>query len=732
MDLSDRIRRYLAAVPSAVSGANGHSQTFSVACALVNGFALDAESALAYLREYSRLCDPPWSEKELRHKITSAETTNHAKPRGHLLGGAAVKPETPPGGREAPRRKIALGIKPDEVKGRTLPKPIEDGARLLLETVYDPVESVRLVVGEFNEHGKDVPKNRGVVLTAREWLDRMEKKGGPNGLFKSTGKQPGIFIGMNPVRPRGAADSEVAAYRFALIEFDDVPLEAQWELIETSNLPCAAVIASGGKSVHAWVRVNAKDRAEYDERVEILRETFEAYGVDRKNRNPARLSRLPGCARGDRRQELLAVGIGAESFTAWLAEREVDEGMKPLRVSELLAYRSDNDPRTLIGGRWLNRGGSILFIGQSGIGKSSFATQAAITWALGRPLFGMTPVKPLRQLIVQAENDEGDIAEMVQGVTAALGIDELSEEVERLDEMLHVTTDATHIGEEFVRNLQREIDRCAPDIVWIDPLLAFVGDDISQQRVCGRFLREWLAPVIRDVGLIMMHHTNKPPADSKSKKDWSDLDYAYAGTGSAELTNWARGAAVLRQAPGEAGENAFLLHLTKRGRRAGAVDLDGQPTTRIWLRQGDHGICWVQREEPDPPEPKGRPKSRRARLKKAGGGSDAAEGGKTPPAASEAQESAPQPGRPSKWDAVLANPRQFAARIASAGEWVSERTLAERLARAGGPSSSRYWSRGNAGARGAWLAEFEHDPTRDKWRLKGAKEEATLNLDGDA
>ena len=64
-----------------------------------------------------------------------------------------------------------------------------------------------------------------------------------------------------------------------------------------------------------------------------------------------------------------------------------------------------------------------MIVGQSGIGKSSFAMQMAINWALGKATFGIAPECPLRSLIVQAENDRGDIAEMLQGkVLTGLGI----------------------------------------------------------------------------------------------------------------------------------------------------------------------------------------------------------------------------------------------------------------------------------------------------------------------
>jgi len=68
----DRARKYVAKMPSAVDGQGGHNATFHVACVLVLGFGLARDTALALLREYNEVCQPPWSERELQHKIESA------------------------------------------------------------------------------------------------------------------------------------------------------------------------------------------------------------------------------------------------------------------------------------------------------------------------------------------------------------------------------------------------------------------------------------------------------------------------------------------------------------------------------------------------------------------------------------------------------------------------------------------------------------------------------------
>jgi archaellum biogenesis ATPase FlaH len=79
----ERARKYMAHVPPAISGSSGHNNTFKVACALVLGFDLKPEQALPVMQEWNALCQPPWAEKDLRHKLDGAN--RQGGPRGYLL-----------------------------------------------------------------------------------------------------------------------------------------------------------------------------------------------------------------------------------------------------------------------------------------------------------------------------------------------------------------------------------------------------------------------------------------------------------------------------------------------------------------------------------------------------------------------------------------------------------------------------------------------------------------------
>jgi len=630
MELLERARAYVAKCPPAVSGQGGHAHTFNVAVALVHGFALSEADAWPILSDYNRTCVPPWSESEMRHKLQSAVSTPHNKPRGHLAGlndrphsgeqeSSALTPTPLPqerggrrGSQERGRRGPGLVAPRFEVPDTLeMPAPMPDAVRSLLRSCFEAGEGVRIVPAVLDESGHEVPGGVGPILTRDEWLRKFDAvDGDPNGHWRSA-KRTGIYIGLNPVKLGSrASDADVTAFRHALVEFDSLPLNEQWNVYLQSRLPCSAVIHSGGKSVHAWVRVDARDRKEYDERVRLLFEYFSAYGLDAKNKNPARLSRLPGCVRFDKRQELLALNLGAPSFSQWLADRELAAIGEQFSVESLVSFKASEDPDCLLGRRWLGRGSSCLVVAQSGVGKSSFLIQAAVSWAFGRSFFGITPVRELTTLIIQHENDRGDVAEMLQGIIAGMGIEPTADNLEVIRRRVIIIREVTHTGTAFLGVLSRLIEKHRPDICGVDPLYTYIGDDISSQRVCAEFLCSGLGPITKASGVcwMFMHHSGKPSTDPKSRRGWTSTDFSYFGLGSSILTNWIRATMTLLKV----NEELYELKLGKRGPRARALDLQGQVTTRVFLKHSTKGIYWEQVEAPADIDSKARGASKRA------------------------------------------------------------------------------------------------------------------------
>lgn len=316
-----RARAYAAATPGAISGHDGHNQTFSLACALVNGFALNEGEALALLREWNAACQPPWGEHELVHKVRSATAARHHKPRGHLLGGssrhwtaptvsARVKPRATPVPIIDPATtadNYLGGFRCDEADlWEASPVRLESDwladAALLAQHLYHPGERINFVTTYVGKDGKARPSGVGETVE-RDAFIALCSKGAPS-------SKAGGWLRMNPVDGQGVTDANVTAYRFALLESDCVPIELQLSLWTRLPLPVACIMSSGGKSFHCWVRVDATSADEYRASVSRMLALLHRFGADGKNKNPSRLSRLPGAqriigAKGDGRQRLL-------------------------------------------------------------------------------------------------------------------------------------------------------------------------------------------------------------------------------------------------------------------------------------------------------------------------------------------------------------------------------------------------------------------------------------------
>jgi len=641
----ERARAYVDKIPGAVSGSGGHNQTYVVACALVHGFALGEADAFTLISEYNTRCQPPWSEKELRHKLVSAASSTHDKPIGHLLreGGNGGPPAygvraapgsarashtsshtsspawehglegtsvsstssaAPASSESAPERECFAKL--DRQKWEPLPEPFDNAVACskFIQSVFLPGEHVGIARAIVNpkDPTRLIPEPPAKTTHSREdLLTRLEKENGCPDYLQT--REPatihGLYVRVNPMKSGCGSDADVTSFRHLLVEFDEGTLEEQWNLIRQSHLPCAAVLYSGKRSLHAWVRVDASNADEYRSRQEEVYRFFSGRNeLDPKNKNSSRFSRLPGAHRQGQEQRLYALAIGEASFSEWKVWRQNQSLGQHITIRELIQFDPENDPNQLLGRRrWLCRGGCCVWVGASGIGKSSIAMQAACFWALMMEFFGVPARKFIRSLFIQAENDLGDLADMVKGVVWGMKIpsNEVKDKIDHLQRNIIIVRNQVATGVEFAKVAGKLIDAHKPDLVWVDPLLAFFGEDISNQKECSSFLRHHLNPISEATGIVWMplHHTTKPPADAKARSHWTATDYSYFGTGSAELTNWARAYVVLRQIT----DHGFKLMFTKRGERAGALDLQREATSDVWVKHSEEGIFWEQTDE---------------------------------------------------------------------------------------------------------------------------------------
>jgi hypothetical protein len=126
MSALDRAAAYLGRMPVAVSGQSGHAATFKAASALVWGFDLDPEEALPLLMQWNQGCQPPWTERDLRHKLRSAKSMPHpSRERGHLL----LQEREQDRERDRDRHRAPDGGHGSRRKGADASASVSDGSR---------------------------------------------------------------------------------------------------------------------------------------------------------------------------------------------------------------------------------------------------------------------------------------------------------------------------------------------------------------------------------------------------------------------------------------------------------------------------------------------------------------------------------------------------------------------------------------------------------------------------
>ncbi len=286
-------------------------------------------------------------------------------------------------------------------------------------------------------------------------------------------------------------------------------------------------------------------------------------------------------------------------------------------LTQLQTPDMKNDPNELIKRRFLYRGAVCLLVGPTGIGKSALLMQLSLHLAIGRELFGITPGdyyrnRGLRVLLIQAENDEGDLAEMRDGILAGCGLS--PEEKIRAQEGVTVCTIADQAADRFIETVEALLLEHGPfDVLIIDPAFAYLGGDSNSQKDVSRFMRNLINPLLQRhrIGLVLAHHTNKP-LRGKEKDNWEAGDYAYLGAGSAEWINPARAALAIRSL---GSESVFELRAPKRGKRLGWTDDDGQPTTAQYIAHHLEAgiICWRKADKAEVEELLAGPSPDRAR-----------------------------------------------------------------------------------------------------------------------
>ena len=387
-----------------------------------------------------------------------------------------------------------------------------------LETLFEPDENVGYVTESWEHDGKFLPSKGCYDRTAGQLIKELYQcKGDIGSVLGDYNSEVGAWIRFNPLDGKGVKNENVTEFRYALVESDTMDISAQKAIITELELPVAALVYSGKKSLHAIVKIDASTYEEYKKRVDYLYNVCNKNGLklDIQNRNPSRLSRMPGIMRNGKKQYLLDTNIGKENWNEW---REWIESVNDdLPDPESMADVWDNLPslaQPLIDGV-LRQGHKMLIAGPSKAGKSYALIELCCAIAEGKKWLEWQCTQG-RVMYVNLELDRASCLHRFKDVYTALGI---------------TPNNLSNIDIWNLRGRSVPMDKLAPKLIRraskknyiaiiIDPIYKVItGDENSADQMahfCNQFDK-----VCTELGcaVIYCHHHSKGAQGGKRSMD---------------------------------------------------------------------------------------------------------------------------------------------------------------------------------------------------------------------
>ena len=387
-----------------------------------------------------------------------------------------------------------------------------------LEILFDSTENVGYVTKTWLKDEKHLPTQGCWDRTAGKLIQQLNKCDGDIGaVLGDYNKEAGAWIRFNPLDGKGCKNSNVTDFKYALVESDSMPIAEQNTVLRELELPIACLAHSGGKSLHAIVRIEANDMREYRKRVDYLYNICKKNGldVDTQNRNPSRLSRMPGVIRNGKKQFLVDTNIGKESWDEWYEwiESINDDLPEPESLVECWNNLPQLAPPLIEG--ILRQGHKMLVAGPSKAGKSFTLIELCIAIAEGKKWLNWQCAQG-KTLYVNLELDRPSCLHRFKDVYNALGIK---------------PNNLTNIDIWNLRGKSIPMDKLAPKLirraskkdyiaVVIDPIYKVItGDENSADQManfCNQFDK-----ICNELGtsVIYCHHHSKGSQGGKRSMD---------------------------------------------------------------------------------------------------------------------------------------------------------------------------------------------------------------------
>ena len=395
--------------------------------------------------------------------------------------------------------------------------PVKD-LTLYLTTLFDSTDYVGYVTECYESNGRKVPQRGNCTRTAGELVEALRKCNGDIGMvFGDYDPEVGAWIRFNPLDGQGVKNANVTEYRYALVEGDNQDKGVQMAIMRELELPIAAMVYSGGKSIHAIVKVDASGPEEYRKRVDYLYDVCKRNGlqVDQQNRNPSRLSRMPGVIRNGHKQFLICTHVGKETWREW--QEWVESINDNLPDFEELSVFLDDLPELappLIDGI-LRQGHKMLLAGPSKAGKSFALIELCIAVAEGKPWLGWQCAQG-RVLYVNLELDRASCLHRFRDVYQAMGLQPYN--VDNID--VWNLRGRSLPMDQLVPCLTRRAQKRQYAMVVIDPIYKVITGDENSADQMAKFCNQF-DKICHELGasVIYCHHHSKGLQGQKRSMD---------------------------------------------------------------------------------------------------------------------------------------------------------------------------------------------------------------------
>lgn len=396
--------------------------------------------------------------------------------------------------------------------------PVQDIIRYL-DTLFNDEDFVGFVTQSWtNDSGKNVPTQGSYTKTCGQLIEGLRKCDGDIGaVMGDYNKEVGAWIRFNPLDGKGCKNSNVSEFRYALVECDDMDLAQQNALIRELELPVACLVYSGKKSIHAIVKVDAENYSDYRKRVDFLYKICKKNGltIDEQNKNPSRLSRMPGVMRGENKQFLIDTNIGKASWNEWTEwiESVNDDLPDPEPLVSVWNDMPELSPPLIE--NVLRQGHKMLLAGPSKAGKSFLQIELCIAIAEGSKWLRWQCTQG-KILYINLELDRASCLHRFKDVYQALGI---------------APNNLANIDIWNLRGKSMKMDALAPKLirralkknyiaVVLDPIYKVITGDENSADQMAQFCNQF-DKVCNELGcaVIYCHHHSKGSQGGKKSMD---------------------------------------------------------------------------------------------------------------------------------------------------------------------------------------------------------------------